>query len=204
MLVSILVFKKVIWCLIRRMPVKFHPWFFLILIGLFGVGCRSTVESDYPIIYNAWNARYQYNPTTREMLPVVDEQSIGRAWSRDEFGRLNSMYFFSGVNGRDEDLLHTHKVKLDKKRNRQWEVERESRISQVRELIAVRESNQSSEIDPSAIVVEEAAEDEFDVFTPVSNIDSTIPEMEPGPSIEVPSDDGVPELSPFAPLPELP
>ena len=71
-------------------------------------------KNDYPVIYNAWNARYQYNPLTREMQPVLDNQTIGRAWSRDEFGRLNSMYFFSGVNGRDEDLLHTHKVKLDK------------------------------------------------------------------------------------------
>ena len=31
------------------------------------------------------------------------------------------MYFYSGVNGRDEDFLHTHKVKLDKKRDLQWE-----------------------------------------------------------------------------------
>ena len=34
------------------------------------------------------------------------------------------MYFYSGVNGRDEDLLQTHKVKLDKKRDRQWEAEK--------------------------------------------------------------------------------
>ena len=83
----------------------------LILICVLALGGCSKGNSsgnDYPVIYNAWNARYQYNPLTREMQPVADNKTIGRAWSRDEFGRLNSMYFYSGVNGRDEDLLHTH------------------------------------------------------------------------------------------------
>jgi len=127
------------------MPKLICQWLFLSFVGLTILGCRQTAKkNDYPVIYNAWNARYQYNPLTREMQPVVDNQTIGRAWSRDEFGRLNSMYFFSGVNGRDEDLLHTHKVKLDKKRDRQWEDERESRIAQIREQIALRESNETN------------------------------------------------------------
>ena len=87
----------------------------LCVIAFWGCRDRKVSNNQYPVIYNAWNARYQYNPMTREMQPVVDDKTIGRAWSRDEFGRLNSMYFYSGVNGRDEDLLQTHKVMLDKK-----------------------------------------------------------------------------------------
>ena len=109
------------------MPEKISHWCLLISVGLASVGCRPTSKKEYPVIYDAWNARYQYNPLTREMQPFVDDKSIGRAWSRDEFGRLNSMYFFSGVNGRDEDLLQVHKKKLDKKRDKQWESERETK-----------------------------------------------------------------------------
>lgn len=186
------------------MPSKYYHWLFLISIGLVGVGCRPVTQNDYPVIYSAWNARYKYNPATREMLPYVDEQSIGRAWSRDEFGRLDSMYFFSGVKGRDEDLLHTHKVKLDKKRDRLWEDERESRISQVQELIALRDSNDTEDPDPNSVVVEEVAGDELDAFIPMSNIDSEIPDMVPAATMEIPDEAGTGEPSPFAPLPSLP
>lgn len=194
------------------MPKLIRQWLFLSFVGLTILGCRQTAQkNDYPVIYNAWNARYQYNPLTREMQPVVDNQTIGRAWSRDEFGRLNSMYFFSGVNGRDEDLLHTHKVKLDKKRDRQWEDEREARISQIREQIALRESN---ETDQSQQVVEAVPEEDgnadMDAFIPMSTIEFTLPDATapssdiPGIPLDAPAEGAMEEPSPFAPLPALP
>ena len=190
----------------------FRQWLFLLFVGLTILGCRQTAKkNDYPVIYNAWNARYQYNPLTREMQPVLDNQTMGRAWSRDEFGRLNSMYFFSGVNGRDEDLFHIHKVNLDKKRDRQWEDEREARISQIREQIALRESN---ETDQSQQVVKAVPEEDdnadMDAFIPISNVEFTLPDASP-PSSDIPGtpldasfEGAVEEPSPFTPLPALP
>ncbi len=176
------------------------------------MGCRhSSQKKNYPVIYHAWNARYQYNPLTREMQPLANDQTIGRAWSRDEFGRLNSMYFFSGVHGRDEDLLLTHKVKLDKKRDRQWEAERETRISQIKEQIALRESNQTDE---SQKVVEALPEEDdsadMDAFIPMSNIEFSLPDESvpasdiPGIPLDAPVEGVMEEPSPFAPLPSLP
>ena len=180
-------------------------------VSFWGCSKRNVSSNSYPVIYNAWNARYQYNPVTREMQPVADDKMIGRAWSRDEFGRLNSMYFYSGVNGRDEDLLQTHKVKLDKKRDRQWEAERESRISQVKEQIALRESNQTDE---SQQIVEAPVEEEgdldMDAFIPVSNIELSLPDDGgtdsgiPGIPLEQAGEPAMDEPSPFAPLPALP
>ena len=194
------------------MPTFIFPWLFLSLTGLLFLGCRhSPQKKNYPVIYHAWNARYQYNPLTREMQPLANDQTIGRAWSRDEFGRLNSMYFFSGVNGRDEDLLLTHKVKLDKKRDRQWEAERETRISQIKEQIALRESNQTDE---SQKVVEALPEEEdsadMDAFIPMSNIEFSLPDESvpasdiPGIPLDAPVESVIEEPSPFAPLPSLP
>lgn len=195
------------------MPKTISKWSLLLLLGLSFLGCGQKVtHNDYPVIYNAWNARYQYNPLTRQMQPVVDNKTIGRAWSRDEYGRLNSMYFYSGINGRDEDLLHTHKVKLDRKRDLQWEAERESRISQIKEQIALRESNQTK--GNNQVVEALPAEDqnlEMEAFIPVSNIELNLPDANnlgseiPGVPFEpTTTEAGMKEPSPFAPLPALP
>ena len=177
------------------------------VLTLGGCSKRNTSGNDYPVIYNAWNARYQYNPLTREMQPVVDNKTIGRAWSRDEFGRLNSMYFYSGVNGRDEDLLHTHKVKLDKKRDLQWEAERESRISQVKEQMALRDSNQTKEPQQPLEAVDGGEDMDMDAFIPVSDIEISLPNETPaipGIPLDPAIEPAMEEPSPFAPLPALP
>jgi hypothetical protein len=193
------------------MPKLFCQWLFLSIVGLTILGCRQNAKkNDYPVIYNAWNARYQYNPLTREMQPVADNKTIGRAWSRDEFGRLNSMYFFSGVQGRDEDLLNTHKVKLDRKRERQWESERESRISQIKEQIALRESNGTDESQQVVEAIQEEEDADMDAFIPMSNIEFTLPDASapssdiPGLPLDAPAEEAMEEPSPFAPLPALP
>ena len=177
------------------------------VLTLGGCSKRNTSGNDYPAIYKAWNARYQYNPLTREMQPVADNKTIGRAWSRDEFGRLNSMYFYSGVNGSDEDLLHTHKVKLDKKRDLQWEAERESRISQVKEQMALRDSNQTKEPQQALEAVDGDEDMDMDAFIPVSDIEISLPDETPaipGIPLDPAIEPAMEEPSPFAPLPALP
>ena len=129
---------------------------------------------------------------------------------KDEFGRLNSMYFFSGVQGRDEDLLNNHKVKLDRKRERQWESERESRISQIKEQIALRESNGTDESQQVVEAIQEEEDADMDAFIPMSNIEFTLPDASapssdiPGLPLDAPAEEAMEEPSPFAPLPALP
>ena len=55
------------------------------------------------------------------------------------------MYYYSGGIGRDENLLTNHKQNLDKKRDMQWESERESRIQQVEEMLARIDSNETDQ-----------------------------------------------------------
>ena len=55
------------------------------------VGCGKRVVRDQPLIYDAWDARYHYDPITRKMIPLHGKQSIGRAWGRDEEGRLDRL-----------------------------------------------------------------------------------------------------------------
>ena len=170
-----------------------------------GCGKSNFTGKDYPLIYDAWNARYQYNPITREMQSVVDDRTLGRAWSRDEFGRLNSMYFYSGVNGRDENLLYIHKRKLDKERDQKWESDIESRHKQI-DANLLRDSNESKQVESTEIANDEVAE-EIDAFIPISTIDSELPSEFVPNDLSTESNEPVPDMaepSPFSPLPPLP
>ena len=161
--------------MLKTLPI----WLCPLAVGIALVGCRQTVSTDssYPVIYDAWNARYQYNPITREMHPVADGKTIGLSWSRDSFGRLNSKYYHSGIEGKrgDENLIETHKSKLDRNRDQQWEEERDNRIQQIKEYITMRESNQT-EINLPAENSDETEDQNMNPFLPISNI----------PALEVP------------------
>ena len=182
-------------------------------------GCRQhTSNEEYPVIYNAWSARYQYDPITRQMNAVSNNEPVGLSWSRDQQGRLDFMYYYSGGIGRDENLLTNHKQNLDKKRDMQWESERESRIQQVEEMLARIDSNETDQPKQEVVSEEEDTTDDFLPFMPVSTIPSlddmgedgagqnlqggedAIPSIEDGNMVD---EAAAPELSPFAPLPEI-
>ena len=170
------------------------------------------------MIYNAWSARYQYDPITRQMNAVSNNEPVGLSWSRDQQGRLDFMYYYSGGIGRDENLLTNHKQNLDKKRDMQWESERESRIQQVEEMLARIDSNETDQPKQEVVSEEEDTTDDFLPFMPVSTIPSlddmgedgagqnlqgaedAIPSIEDGNMVD---EAAAPELSPFAPLPEI-
>ena len=183
------------------------------------LGCRQhTSHEEYPVIYNAWSARYQYDPITRQMNAVSNNEPVGLSWSRDQQGRLDFMYYYSGGIGRDENLLTNHKQNLDKKRDMQWESERESRIQQVEEMLARIDSNETDQPKQEVVSEEEDTTDDFLPFMPVSTIPSlddmgedgagqnlqgaedAIPSIEDGNMVD---EAAAPELSPFAPLPEI-
>lgn len=222
-----------------------YPWIFVIAISLASFGCNQTVsqrslpklslpkqvsskdgtprqsittQNGYPVIYDAWNARYKYDPLTREMNAVSNNKPVGLSWSRDQQGRLDFMYYYSGGLGRDENLLIDHRESLDKKRDMQWEQERESWFLQVEDRLARLDSNQTEVVNEEVVDQEEEVMDQnFQTFTPLisipSNTDNSKGELSqenqsgflPLPSMDN-QDSGnseTQEMSPFAPLPSI-
>ena len=112
------------------------------------VGCGKRVVRDQPLIYDAWDARYHYDPITRKMIPLHGKQSIGRAWGRDEEGRLDYIEFISGSDGRSEDLLARHHLKLDRKREIKWEMENQARIERIKASLEFADANATGEANP--------------------------------------------------------
>ena len=201
------------------MPISFLTRMLTLSLAFLILGCRQhTSNEEYPVIYNAWSARYQYDPLTRQMNAVSNNEPVGLSWSRDQQGRLDFMYYYSGGIGRDENLLTNHKQNLDKKRDMQWESERESRIQQVEEMLARIDSNETDQPKQEVVSEEEDTTDDFLPFMPVSTIPSlddmgedgagqnlqgaedAIPSIEDGNMVD---EAAAPELSPFAPLPEI-
>ena len=76
---------------------------------------------DTPSIYKAWDARYQYDSSKRQLIPLYDNQQVGRAWGRDPNGRMNYALYYDGKGKPKENLLALHKQKLDQERGRRWD-----------------------------------------------------------------------------------
>ena len=169
------------------------------------VGCGKRVVRDQPLIYDAWDARYHYDPITRKMIPLHGKQSIGRAWGRDEEGRFDYIEFISGSDGRSEDLLARHHLKLDRKREIKWEMENQARIERIKASLEFADANATGEANPepppddmendfipASFLPQQAGEigsEEADAFSPF------VPMEE-----DAASPDSSPEPSPFEPL----
>lgn len=162
-------------------------------------GCRHSLrESQQPAIYNAWNARYEYDPLTRKMYSVSQGQQVGLSWSRDTEGRIDSLHFYSGSEGigGDESLIEAYRAKIDRKRDSTWEAERESRILQVRDQIANLDSNKSSdsELVPEETNLENSEDSGVDPFLPIPDI----PGLDQTETTQSPENGN--EVSPFLPI----
>ena len=95
---------------------------------------------------------------------------------------------FSGVDGKDEDLFQFHQKNLDKKRDREWEADRESRIFQLEEIMRMRDSNETE------VSEEQVGEgNDEDPFVPEIEIPSMINTFPSAP-------DSNAEPDPFAPM----
>ena len=181
------------------MPKFLSPWNICFLAIMIFAGCRHSLrESQQPAIYNAWNARYEYDPLTRKMYSVSQGQQVGLSWSRDTEGRIDSLHFYSGSEGigGDESLIEAYRAKIDRKRDSTWEAERESRILQVRDQIANLDSNKSSdsELVPEETNLENSEDSGVDPFLPIPDIPG-LDQTETTPSPENGN-----EVSPFLPI----
>ena len=181
------------------MPKFLSPWNICFLAIMIFAGCRHSLrESQQPAIYNAWNARYEYDPLTRKMYSVSQGQQVGLSWSRDTEGRIDSLHFYSGSEGigGDESLIEAYRAKIDRKRDSTWEAERESRILQVRDQIANLDSNKSSdsELVPEETNLENSEDSGVDPFLPLSDI----PGLDQTETTQSPENGN--EVSPFLPI----
>ena len=181
------------------MPKFLSPWNICFLAIMIFAGCRHSLrESQQPAIYNAWNARYEYDPLTRKMYSVSQGQQVGLSWSRDTEGRIDSLHFYSGSEGigGDESLIEAYRAKIDRKRDSTWEAERESRILQVRDQIANLDSNKSSdsELVPEETNLENSEDSGVDPFLPIPDI----PGLDQTETTQSPENGN--EVSPFLPI----
>ena len=101
-------------------------------------GCNHTKQKAYldtPSIYKAWDARYQYDSSKRQLIPLYDNQQVGRAWGRDPNGRMNYALYYDGKGKPKENLLALHKQKLDQERGRRWDELNQERIERISERL---------------------------------------------------------------------
>ncbi len=154
-----------------------------------------------PSIYDAWDARYKYDPGSRKMVPVYNGKVVGKTWSRDPKGQLNYSVYTGRTEGVDEDLFPLHLSKLDRQREKKWEEAKKERMDDVSTLLTNLEKEGNEPL------VEVFLEEEEDDFVPPVFVPAGIefdPVSEESPSFS-PRDESIDaegaELSPFLPLP---
>ena len=200
----------------------------LLAIVLFD-GCFYRTESEVPIVYQEWNARYNYDLDNRRLTSSFGNKRIGRNWGRNENGLIDYDRWWGRGPLITENLMIARRKDEDAIREKRW-IESEARLEASRKEMEKEADMNLSEPDvaedsgqsateeplpfvpepfaPSAPVVEEPAP-----LAPLPN-NPVIPEdpAAPSPFAPMPPDSGLPPLpgggdgaapSPFAPLPPL-
>ncbi len=147
---------------------------------------KNRAQLQSPSIYKAWDARYQYDSENRQLIPLYKNHQVGRAWGRDQEGRMNYSQYYDGQGKPREDLLVIHKQKLDQERGRRWDELNQMRIKKINEQLL---GNQ-----------EEVKEVEEEVSSDVGGMDFLpTPFIPTGLDMNMESGEG--ESSPFTPMP---
>lgn len=172
-----------------------------VVIIAFCVSCSSQQDQKVsrPSIYDAWDARYNYQAEDRKMVPLYNGREVGRIWGRDPQGRLLLASYRGTSSKNDEDLYSLHLQKMDKLRDRQWENAKDIRMIKVKEMLA--ELEEVEEEDELVEIMIEGEEEEF--IPPPSFIPSGF-DLEADENEAEPSSSGNEESAlelPFAPLP---
>ncbi len=139
-----------------------------------------------PSIYKAWDARYHYDSDNRQLIPLYNNHQVGRAWGRDQKGRMNYAQYYDGHGKPREDLLVIHKQKLDQERGRRWDELNQMRIKKINEQLLGNE-DQVKEAEEAV----SSDEDGMD-FLPTPFIPT---------GLDMNMESGEGESSPFTPMP---
>ena len=147
---------------------------------------KNHAQLKSPSIYKAWDARYQYDSDNRQLIPLYNNHQVGRAWGRDQEGRMNYAKYYDGQGKPREDLLAIHKQKMDQERGRRWDELNQMRIKKINEqLLGNEEEIREAE--------EEVSSDEDGMdFLPTPFIPT---------GLDINMEGGGGESSPFTPMP---
>ena len=159
----------------------------------------SENSSSRPSIYDAWDARYDYDANARKMVPLYKGKVVGKSWARDSDGQLSAASYTGRNKELDENLFPLHLSKLNRERDKNWEMNKQKRMEEIREMLIILEEDKKEPL------VEVLIEDEEEEFIPPAFIPSGIELNDNGgapPFNPVDAEaDGDGELSPFLPLP---
>ena len=174
----------------------------VIFIGLILVGCADRnknqfhAQSGRPVIYDAWDARYDYEMENRKLAPFHQGRQVGRTWSRDSSGKINHASYFTPSNEKNtEDLFVLHSMKLDRQREKKWDQSKEQRINFIKNQMEILKEEEN------APLVEVLIEEEEEEFVPPAFIPQGIDINTVSEPMENESSDETPPAFPFAPLP---
>lgn len=198
---------------------------YVLAIVLFG-GCFYRTESEVPIVYQEWNARYHYDLDNRRLTSTYGNKRIGRNWGRNENGLIDYDRWWGRGPFITENLMTARRKEEDVIREKRWVESEKARLEARRKEIekeagmntskpdAVEDSEQPTTEEPLPFVPEPFAPTTPVVEEPAPLAPLPGPEepMAPSPFAPMPPDSGLPPLpgggdgdapSPFAPLPPL-
>jgi hypothetical protein len=189
-------------------------------------GCFYRTESEPPIVYQEWNARYHYDLDKRRLTSTFGNKRIGRNWGRNENGLIDYDRWWGRGPLITENLMTARRKDNDAIREKRWIESEKARLEARRQEIEKEAGIDASKPDAVEDVEKPATEEPLpfipEPFAPATPVAEElvppgslpVPEepMAPSPFAPLPPDSGLPPLpgegdgappSPFAPLPPL-
>ena len=157
---------------------------------------HSDEVTTRPSIYNAWDARYNYDSVERKMVPVYNGKVVGKTWARDSNGQLSFSAYLGRSKEINEDLYPLHLSSLNRERDRKWEMNKQKRMEDVDVMLKTLEEDKKEPL--MEVLIEDEEEDDFvpPAFIP-SGIDLDSSSNPPPFNPVEPAASGDDELSPF-------
>ncbi len=184
------------------------------MLSLFFCACGGPRAGQIPKVYQAWDARYQYDLENRRIISKYEDKNVGRAIGRDQWGRVDYDKYWVMRPFKGENLLKFHEDQLESQREARWEEANREAI-EARKLELSQIANQKDKVEePGSTESNDVSSEE--VFLPApflpqgidmnmgdeSEENGEIPSFENAPPpIPMENEDQLP--SPFDPLPPL-
>ena len=174
----------------------------ILAIVLFN-GCFYRTESEAPIVYQEWNARYHYDLDNRRLTSTYGNKRIGRNWGRNENGLIDYDRWWGRGPLITENLMIARRKEEDAIREKRWvESERarlEARRKEIDKEAGVNASKPDAVKDSEQLTTEEPLPFVPEPFAPSAPVVE-----EPAPLAPLPNNPAIPEdpatPSPFAPM----
>ena len=98
-------------------------------------GCFYRTESEAPIVYQEWNARYHYDLDNRRLTSSFGNKRIGRNWGRNENGLIDYDRWWGRGPLITENLMIARRKDEDAIREKRWIESEKARLEARRKEI---------------------------------------------------------------------